>query len=97
MITLNDFQQVSHSQVVSTGGSPAQGSKDYADACTSLWQTGFAVLTIAGLPTLSCVSYSLPHNNMPNRNQKQGTVNWRFTTDDARVKLSSLYPTPYLS
>ena len=31
------------------------------------------------------------------RNQKQATVNWRFSTKDARVKLSSLYPTPYLS
>lgn len=32
-----------------------------------------------------------------NRNQQQATVNWRFNTNNARVKLSSLYPTPYLS
>ena len=27
------------------------------------------------------------------RNQRGAPVNWRFTTDDARVKLQSLYPT----
>ena len=27
------------------------------------------------------------------RNQKQSTVHWRFTTDDARIKLHRLYPT----
>lgn len=32
-----------------------------------------------------------------NRNQQQATVNWRFNTNDARVKLNSLYPTPCLS
>lgn len=26
------------------------------------------------------------------RNSKQSTINWRFTTDDARIKLKSLYP-----
>lgn len=26
------------------------------------------------------------------RNQQRATVNWRFTTDDARVKLKRLYP-----
>jgi uncharacterized membrane protein YgaE (UPF0421/DUF939 family) len=26
------------------------------------------------------------------RNRKQKTVKWRFTTDDARIKLHSLYP-----
>jgi hypothetical protein len=26
------------------------------------------------------------------RNNKKSTVNWRFTTDDARIKLSRLYP-----
>lgn len=26
------------------------------------------------------------------RNQQASTVNWRFTTDDARIKLSKLYP-----
>jgi hypothetical protein len=27
------------------------------------------------------------------RNLRQSTVNWRFTTDDARIKLPRLYPT----
>ncbi len=27
------------------------------------------------------------------RNRKELTVNWRFTTDDARIKLHRLYPT----
>ena len=27
------------------------------------------------------------------RNRKDSTVNWRFTTDDARIKLHRLYPT----
>jgi hypothetical protein len=27
------------------------------------------------------------------RNNKNAKVNWRFTTEDARVKLSRLYPT----
>ena len=27
------------------------------------------------------------------RNGKEATVNWRFTTDDARIKLHRLYPT----
>ena len=27
-----------------------------------------------------------------NRNQKSKSVNWRFTTDDARIKLKRLYP-----
>ena len=26
------------------------------------------------------------------RNSKGATVNWRFTTDDARIKLKRLYP-----
>jgi hypothetical protein len=26
------------------------------------------------------------------RNQTQATVNWQFTTDDARIKLKKLYP-----
>lgn len=26
------------------------------------------------------------------RNQAQVTLNWRFTTDDARIKLKKLYP-----
>lgn len=26
------------------------------------------------------------------RNDRKNTVNWRFTTDDARVKLKKLYP-----
>jgi transposase len=26
------------------------------------------------------------------RNQQQATINWRFTTDDARIKLKKLYP-----
>jgi hypothetical protein len=26
------------------------------------------------------------------RNQKQARINWRFTTQDARVKLKHLYP-----
>jgi hypothetical protein len=26
------------------------------------------------------------------RNQDQAKVNWRFTTDDARIKLKRLYP-----
>ena len=29
------------------------------------------------------------------RNQSGGTVNWRFTTADARIKLKQLYPTIY--
>ncbi len=28
-----------------------------------------------------------------NRNNKNAKVNWRFTTEDARIKLSRLYPT----
>ncbi|HUS76494.1 MAG TPA: IS630 family transposase, partial [Methanothrix sp.] len=27
------------------------------------------------------------------RNNKNASVNWQFTTDEARVKLSRLYPT----
>jgi hypothetical protein len=27
------------------------------------------------------------------RNDASSTVNWRFTTDDARIKLKRLYPT----
>jgi len=27
------------------------------------------------------------------RNNKNSKVNWQFTTDDARIKLSRLYPT----
>ena len=26
------------------------------------------------------------------RNQKSNSVNWRFTTEDARIKLKRLYP-----
>ena len=26
------------------------------------------------------------------RNQSAGKINWRFTTDDARIKLKRLYP-----
>ena len=28
-----------------------------------------------------------------NRNNKNAKVNWRFKTEDARIKLSRLYPT----
>ena len=28
-----------------------------------------------------------------NRNNKNAKVNWQFTTDNARIKLSRLYPT----
>lgn len=28
-----------------------------------------------------------------NRNNKNAKVKWQFTTDDARIKLSRLYPT----
>lgn len=28
------------------------------------------------------------------RNQRQKGVNWQFTTEDARIKLKRLYPTP---
>jgi hypothetical protein len=28
------------------------------------------------------------------RNKRQKSVNWQFTTEDARVKLKRLYPTP---
>ena len=28
------------------------------------------------------------------RNNRRCGTNWRFTTDDARIKLQSLYPTP---
>ena len=31
------------------------------------------------------------------RNARQKGVNWRFTTDDARIKLKRLYPTPLFS
>lgn len=31
------------------------------------------------------------------RNQNQATVNWRFSTVDARTKFKRLYPTPSLS
>ena len=31
------------------------------------------------------------------RNEQKATVNWRFTNQDARVKLERLYPQPYLS
>ena len=27
------------------------------------------------------------------RNNKEATINWRFTTADARIKLKHLYPT----
>jgi hypothetical protein len=27
------------------------------------------------------------------RNTSRATINWRFTTDDARIKLRRLYPT----
>ena len=27
------------------------------------------------------------------RNENENTVDWRFTTEDARIKLKSLYPT----
>ncbi|MTI86547.1 MAG: IS630 family transposase, partial [Balneolaceae bacterium] len=27
------------------------------------------------------------------RNKKSKTINWQFTTDDARIKLHRLYPT----
>jgi len=27
------------------------------------------------------------------RNNKQATINWQFTTEDARIKLHRLYPT----
>jgi hypothetical protein len=27
-----------------------------------------------------------------NRNNKNAKINWRFTTDDARIKLKKLYP-----
>ncbi len=27
-----------------------------------------------------------------NRNEKSDSVDWRFTTDDARIKLKKLYP-----
>jgi len=27
------------------------------------------------------------------RNNKNATVNWQFTTEDARIKLARLYPT----
>jgi len=26
------------------------------------------------------------------RNQRNATINWQFTTDDARIKLKHLYP-----
>jgi hypothetical protein len=29
------------------------------------------------------------------RNNKQATVNWQFTTDDARINLKRLYPSIY--
>ncbi|MEE9424961.1 MAG: IS630 family transposase, partial [Methylococcales bacterium] len=28
-----------------------------------------------------------------NRNAKESEMNWRFTTEDARIKLKHLYPT----
>jgi hypothetical protein len=34
------------------------------------------------------------------RNQAQATINWRFTSEDARIKLKRLYPSlkePHLS
>jgi hypothetical protein len=31
------------------------------------------------------------------RNKRQKGVNWQFTTEDARIKLKRLYPTPMFS
>lgn len=28
------------------------------------------------------------------RNQEDSNINWRFTTEDARIKLAHLYPNP---
>ena len=28
------------------------------------------------------------------RNQEDSKINWRFTTEDARIKLAHLYPNP---
>jgi hypothetical protein len=30
------------------------------------------------------------------RNNQHATINWRFTTEDARIKLKRLYPTLYV-
>jgi hypothetical protein len=34
---------------------------------------------------------------MHKRNRRRGTVDWRFTTDDARIKLKKLYPSFHVS
>ena len=46
------------------------------------------------LPTLAFFggSYTKGEAWQNHRNQDQAKVNWRFTTDDARIKLKRLYP-----
>jgi len=48
------------------------------------------------IPTIEMLQQEVEAREI-HHNQQQTTVNWRFTAQDARVKLSSLYPTPYLS
>ena len=48
---------------------------------------------IASLATLKRQT----HEWMRQRNQNGATVDWRFTTDDARIKLKRLYPSLQMS
>lgn len=43
------------------------------------------------LPSLEAVQESVT-SWQTKRNQAQTTINWRFTTEDARIKLNRLYP-----
>lgn len=45
----------------------------------------------ARLPSLDAVQECVASWQMK-RNQAQATINWRFTTEDARIKLKRLYP-----
>ncbi len=55
----------------------------------------FSIMTRAGLRTRHGDDVALAHAIAAyetQRNAAQATINWRFTTQDARTKLHRLYP-----
>ncbi len=43
------------------------------------------------IPDIACMRHAVA-SWQPHRNQRGAPINWRFTTEDARIKLLHLYP-----
>ena len=74
----------------SSGTTPEHGSwLNIAECELSVLARQCLNRRIADMPTLECEAAAW----QTQRNDRQVTVDWQFTTADARIKLKRLYPT----